>query len=249
MHVWPSLIGAPKDKKGKRCERRNCTKSVAGSRAFPSWDQFASSSECVPGGCSDDYLRSDNHVWARSSGYRWHNRRSWTRCCGRVASIDGASSPRSTRPACRLNSGYHRIRTAIWKNPNRSERAPSGNSHEINVSVQRTPAFVATTPYASVSQVVCYDDTWTTHIPSIRRSSPDVMQIVTTTLQAPSVIVAGTTNPTYLAFVNQEVISERTGSPFVVFVDPSANPMPALASFSYRKDFRDLTRHLVLWQP
>jgi hypothetical protein len=75
------------------------------------------------------------------------------------------------------------------------------------------------------------------------------MQLVTETLGAPSIVCAGTTNPNYLAFVNTAVISPGSGSPFVVFVDPSAIPQPALASFGYRRDFRDLTGHKVLWLP
>jgi hypothetical protein len=75
------------------------------------------------------------------------------------------------------------------------------------------------------------------------------MQLVIGTLGAPSVVCAGTSNPNYLAFINTGVTSPGSGSPFVVFVDPYASPLPALASFGYRRDFRDLTGHTVLWLP
>jgi hypothetical protein len=120
--------------------------------------------------------------------------------------------------------------------------------------LERKPLFIVTTPYAPTAAVVCYQDTWETHIPAVRRLDPGVQQVVVRTLSQPSVIVTGTTNPGYVAFVNQTDVTPNSGSPFVVFVDPKAvnwlnKPMPAVASIGHRRDFRDITGHDVLWLP
>jgi hypothetical protein len=43
--------------------------------------------------------------------------------------------------------------------------------------------------------------------------------------------------------------SQNSGNPFVVFVDPGGDPKPAVASWGYRRDFTDLSKHAVLWLP
>jgi hypothetical protein len=82
------------------------------------------------------------------------------------------------------------------------------------------------------------------------RVGVDTQKNAIVTLSIPSVIVSGTTNPGYIAFVNQNLVTE-SGSPFVVFVAPNAKPMPALASLGFRKDFADIQGqgHQVLWSP
>ena len=70
---------------------------------------------------------------------------------------------------------------------------------------------------------------------------------VSMTLQNPSFVCVGTTNPGYLSFINHEISSPRGGSPFVVFVDPESSPAPVVASFGYRRDFKDMANHTILW--
>jgi len=112
----------------------------------------------------------------------------------------------------------------------------------------RQPLFIVTTPYDAAPQVVVYHDTMTIHIPMARQIA-DLHQYTTTTLSSPSVVVSGTSNPGYVAFVNQNILSSGSQAPFVVFVDPEGNPLPAVASVGFRRDFKDLTRHMVLWSP
>jgi hypothetical protein len=116
------------------------------------------------------------------------------------------------------------------------------------VAKKRDVAFTVRTPFPAAPEVVCYQDTWDIHIPAVRRV-PDAQQIVMTTLSQPSVIVAGTTNPGYVAFVNQAQLSPNSGNPFVVFVDPEGKPIPAVASIGPRRDFRDLSQHTIIWSP
>ena len=85
---------------------------------------------------------------------------------------------------------------------------------------ERKVAFSAQTPFPAAPEVVCYQDTWQVHIPAVRRVGPNVKDLVVTTLSQPSVIVTGTSNPGYVAFVNQTTLSPNSGAPFVVIVDP-----------------------------
>jgi hypothetical protein len=118
------------------------------------------------------------------------------------------------------------------------------------VTDTRKPFFIVETPYEPVSKVVCYQDTWALKLMPAGRVGVDTQKHAILTLSTPSVIVSGTTNPGYTAFVNQSVLS-KSGSPFVVFVASDAKPLPALASLGYRQDFRDIQGqgHEVLWSP
>ena len=115
-------------------------------------------------------------------------------------------------------------------------------------TVTRQPLFIVTTPYEATPEVVCYVDTYQFHL-QLERRLPDMLQIAEESLQSPQAVVAGTSNPNYVAFVNQEVTSPTSRNPFVVFVDPHAEPMAAVASWGYRRDFKDLSEHTVLWLP
>jgi hypothetical protein len=111
----------------------------------------------------------------------------------------------------------------------------------------RQPFFVVETPHPSAAKVVCYQDTWDIHMPTVRQNLG--AQIVVGALQQPSLIIPGTTNEDYLIYLNQDFTSPGHNSPFAVIVDPYGQPMPAVASFGYRRDFKDLTGHTVLWLP
>jgi hypothetical protein len=80
-------------------------------------------------------------------------------------------------------------------------------------------------------------------------ATPGLQQMTIETLNSPSVVVSGTTNPGYVAFINQRKVSPGSSSPFVVFVDPTGKPKPAVASLGYRRDFKDVQGHKVLWLP
>jgi hypothetical protein len=112
----------------------------------------------------------------------------------------------------------------------------------------RQPRFVAFTPYSGAQRVVCYEDAWKGKFVPNQRVPADAT-VVVKSLEAPTAVCLGTTNPTYFAFVNQSETSATSNNPFVVFVDPSANPMPTVVSMGYRRDFSDLSKHTVLWLP
>lgn len=111
----------------------------------------------------------------------------------------------------------------------------------------RRTILTVTTPLEQVPTVVCYEDTWQLHVDQIRRDIGTAA--IQGTLEGPAMVVQGTTNPGYLAFVSGNVTSPGGHSPFAVFVDPDGNPLPAVASFGYRRDFKDLTKHTTLWMP
>ncbi len=111
----------------------------------------------------------------------------------------------------------------------------------------RRPYFTVSTPAPMASKVVCYEDTWNFHVPQVRRDIGAT--VVQETLASPHVILQGTTNPSHIVYINQNITSPRSQSPLAVIVDPTGNPMPAVASFGYRQDFKDLSRHTVLWLP
>lgn len=69
------------------------------------------------------------------------------------------------------------------------------------------------------------------------------------TLQTPSFVCRGTSNPDYLAYVNTVDVSQGNASPFIVFVDPDGQPTPALTTIGHRKDFKDSNKFSVVWQP
>jgi hypothetical protein len=100
----------------------------------------------------------------------------------------------------------------------------------------------------SAPKVVCYRDTYELHLPPDRKQS-GVLQAAKGALKFPAAVVASTTTPDHLAFVNQNFTSPNSNSPFVVIVDPKGNPMAAVASMGFRRDFKTLERHTVLWVP
>ena len=108
-----------------------------------------------------------------------------------------------------------------------------------------TPKFVITTPYPGLPRVTLLTSTWLSHVvyrPELIGMEP----VVATTLAAPEAVCAGTSDPRNIVFVNQTERSPRGKSPFVVIV----NPEHALVdSMGYRREFRDLTEHSVLWAP
>lgn len=110
----------------------------------------------------------------------------------------------------------------------------------------RTPRFVTRTPYQAAETVVCYEDTYLFHIPFERRLIVPLDIAGPTTLADPCVIAEGTTNPGHLAYINLNLTSPNSNSPFVVFVDPAGQPMPAVASMGFRRDFKDITKFRVL---
>ena len=124
---------------------------------------------------------------------------------------------------------------------------PKGKTPAVSASISNTRQrfFVANTPYPDTPQVVCYHDTWTQHIPAERHRA-DLQELATGTLATPIGVYEGTTNPGYVAFVGQSTENQETNSPFVVFVDPTADP-PAVASMGRRRDFKQLTRHKRVW--
>lgn len=112
----------------------------------------------------------------------------------------------------------------------------------------REPILVAATPYPGASQVVLYADTWHIHVPHYRKF-PGIQDRTLEALESPKVVLAGTTAPGNVIFVHSTFTSPRNQSPFAVIVDPEGNPMPAVASISFRRDLKDLTQFTTLWLP
>lgn len=123
--------------------------------------------------------------------------------------------------------------------------AETGNTAGTN---QRDTYFVAQTPYEGAPIVACYVDTYDLHVPD-NRKTPETLGKARTTLENPDVVVKGTTNPGYVAFVNSAVTGNTSASPMVVIVDPTGEPTAAVASLGQRRDFKDLSGHEVLWPP
>lgn len=111
----------------------------------------------------------------------------------------------------------------------------------------REKFFSVSTPFDGAKTVVCYTNTWHDKIIPAKRVPNESPELVMSTLKDPTFVVSGTTNPGYLVFINQSVVSPRTGSPFVAIVDPDGQPEPVLASVGHRKEFIDLSKHSILW--
>jgi hypothetical protein len=109
-----------------------------------------------------------------------------------------------------------------------------------------TPLFTIGTPYPGASMVTLYHHTWEQHILPHRPELAGNEVWLRTTLSEPSIICAGTTNPAHVAFLNLSIVSPGGQSPLAVFVNP-ANKM--VVSAGYRRDFRNLEQHRVLWVP
>ena len=106
--------------------------------------------------------------------------------------------------------------------------------------------FTVATPFWGLPFVTLLWDTWHQHILPNRPYLLGREDWISATVSSPSAICSGTTNPGYVAFVNQTITSPRRGSPLVVFADPLDQ---VVASAGYRIDFRDLNLHRILWVP
>jgi hypothetical protein len=104
--------------------------------------------------------------------------------------------------------------------------------------------FIAATPVPGLNDVVCYADAWRNKF--IDRAFDAPSKIVDT-LAAPTRVIRGTTNPLHLIFVRDEIVSPRSGAPFVVIVNPNGRPMPYIVSVGHRKDFKHQERFETLW--
>lgn len=111
----------------------------------------------------------------------------------------------------------------------------------------RKTIIAVTTPYSGAAFVVCYEDTLTNKIIPANRVPGDPTPYIVSALENPTAVCVGTTNPDYLAFVNQSEVSFGRQHPFVVFVNPTG-PQGVVASIGYRRDFKDLGPHNVLWR-
>jgi hypothetical protein len=118
----------------------------------------------------------------------------------------------------------------------------------VTIIQTRQPLYVVDTPIVSVPKVAFYRDTYEIHLP-LDRKQPGLLQAAKDALSFPAAVVAGTTTPDHLAFVNQNFTSPTSNNPLVVFVDPNCNPMATVATMGFRRDFKTLERHTVLWVP
>ncbi len=117
-------------------------------------------------------------------------------------------------------------------------------SCEIVVFGRRQALFTVATPFPGLPSVTLFSDTWHHHILPNRPYLIGREDWIWATVSSPSAVCAGTTNPGYLAFVNQTITSPGRGSPLVVFVDPLDQ---VVATAGFRIDFRDLGTHRILW--
>jgi hypothetical protein len=109
-----------------------------------------------------------------------------------------------------------------------------------------SPLYRVATPYSGVPVVTLHRHVWEQHI---LVNHPDLNgreEWVVSTLQKPTAVCGGTTNPFHIGFVNQAITSRRSRSPFTIFVHPLKR---MVVSAAYRNDFRDLTSHTLLWVP
>ena len=112
----------------------------------------------------------------------------------------------------------------------------------------RQPFFTVSTPYEKVPLVVCYQDTWMSHISINGRATPENHRFAMTALAEPTVILPA--NGGYVMFVNELQRSSGSGSPFAVIVDPSGDPTAAVASIGHRRELiGKIDRSTALWLP
>lgn len=99
------------------------------------------------------------------------------------------------------------------------------------------------TPYFAAARVVLYADSWER---KIGQRTDFQLDWISTTLSRPACVVRGTTNFAHWGFISDHHASIRTGSPLVVFVSGLEYPHPVV-SVGFRRDFRSLEGHTVLW--
>ncbi len=97
-------------------------------------------------------------------------------------------------------------------------------------------------PFLLAPFVVLYRDSWEL---KIGKRSDFQSDWIIETVKDPAFVVRGTTNTAHLAFVSRRH-SSKNGSPLVVFVSEIDYPCP-IVSVSFRRDFRDLRGHDILW--
>lgn len=108
---------------------------------------------------------------------------------------------------------------------------------------QRDILIDVTTVYAATPRVVLYADSW--HA-KIGQRTDFQLDWISATLSRPAFIVRGTSNRAHLAFVSRNHVSASTRSPLVVFVSALEYPCPVVSA-GFRRDFRSLDAHEVLW--
>lgn len=113
------------------------------------------------------------------------------------------------------------------------------------MSGTRKPLFSVATPFPAAPSVTLFEDTWTEHIVrnhlEMAGKEAEVQAVVT----APTVILVGTANPSYVAYVNDMVTSSR-GTPLAVIVDPQEQ---VICTAYYHRSFRVISPEQVLWSP
>lgn len=116
----------------------------------------------------------------------------------------------------------------------------------IFLSGRRQPLFRVATPFSGLPLVTLFSDTWHLHSLPNRPYLIGREDWISATVSSPSAVCGGTTNPGYLAFVNQTITSPGRGSPLVAFADPLDQ---VVVTAGYRLDFRNLSLHWILWVP
>jgi hypothetical protein len=113
------------------------------------------------------------------------------------------------------------------------------------MSGDRKPLFSVNTPFPAAPSVTLYEDTWTKHIVpghlELAGKEADIQTVVT----SPSVVVAGSTNPNYVAYVSDTVTSSG-GTPLAVIVDPQEQ---VICTAYYNRSFKVISPEQVLWSP
>jgi hypothetical protein len=113
------------------------------------------------------------------------------------------------------------------------------------MSGDRKPLFNVATPFPGSPRVTLFQDTWTEHILpghlEMTGKEADVQAVVT----SPTLILAGSTNPNYVAYVNDMVTSSR-GTPLAVIVDPQEQ---VICTAYYNRSFKVISPEQVLWSP
>jgi hypothetical protein len=118
----------------------------------------------------------------------------------------------------------------------------------------RQPLLIVQSLYPALPQAVLYRDTVygsgmnPPHVPIDRKLGMPVVDAVKAGVEQAYAAVIGTSNPGYVAFVCNDVTSQNSQSPLVVIVDPAGNPMPTVTSVSFRRDFKNISQHTVLWR-
>jgi hypothetical protein len=109
----------------------------------------------------------------------------------------------------------------------------------------RKALLVIPTPLPGLPQVTLYQDTWLDHIVKNHPYMAGKEKLVEVAAMNPTVIMVGTSNPSYRVFVNQQATTS-SGTPLIVIIDPAKE---VICTALYNRSYRTIQTEQVIWSP